>query len=624
MEFSDDDDEQDTYPSRNENSNLIQSMKRLDLRTGCGVLNKQKDALSQYRNRNNIDPMSIPPAPTPSNTIIKQQNQGTKNAKHTPNSLTTNHAYHPHISTIFPSVQSNSLLTTNPVIDAPMNFFDAETSSAGIQKLTQTLPDKHGYILPDTEKNSTPLLVFVNSRSGPQQGHVLLNQFRRLLNPIQIYDLANGKPEDVLQSFSVLKNLRILVCGGDGTVAWIVSSLEKLNLDQRWPPIAILPLGTGNDLARIHGWGGGYSNESLLGILKQVQEAYVSLLDRWELTVIDHKGKEKKKKCFMNYLGIGVDAQVAHEFHMLRESEPRLFFSRFVNKAWFGIFGAEYLINPICKDFTQTVTLMADGVEVPLPPNTQGIIILNIDSYAGGTPLWNNGVRGRRQRTYSNANIEPSYDNSSARAFGDGDGLTVPSRRRKSFSDCFESVDENDHCIDNSNGISATPFHDFDGAHLEEKLREVTACDLPSSCQDGLMDIVTVQSSVHLGQIRVGLSNAHVVCQCKEAEVRINRSMAIQVDGEPWRQNGSSVLKVKRKKEAAIMLHRAPDDGSGVETEMSKLLGWAEERQIIDKHVHDALMKEFSRRIECKTRQKRVESQDNLMISLKRAIVDGT
>ena len=51
------------------------------------------------------------------------------------------------------------------------------------------------------------------------------------------------------------------------------------------------------------------------------------------------------------------------------------------------------------------------------------------------------------------------------------------------------------------------------------------------------------------------------------------------------------------------MLHRSLDDGA--ETEMANLLEWAEERELIDGRVHRTLMKEFSRRIEKKTRRRR-------------------
>lgn len=129
----------------------------------------------------------------------------------------------------------------------------------------------------------------------------------------------------------------------------------------------------------------------------------------------------------------------------------------------------------------------------------------------------------------------------------------------------------------------------------------------------------TLAGAFHLGQIRVGLSHAQRLCQCSEVTIIIKKRTAIHIDGEPWRQTAGT-LHVRRKKEPAIMLHRSNDESGGVETEMAKLLDWAEERQIIDRNVHSTLMKEFSRRIESKTRQRRVRSQENLMLTLSRAL----
>ena len=261
----------------------------------------------------------------------------------------------------------------------------------------------------------------------------------------------------------------------------------------------------------------------------------------------------------------------------------------------YGIFGAEDILRASSVHVRKEIQLMADGVEIPLPPDSQGIILLNIDSYAGGVPLWTHGVKNTRHRPdhfpLSSAHSRP--------------------RRTRSLSDFEATLDR----VDSSENLLR------DVMTAEEKFAHVTACNLPSSCQDGFLDVVSIRGAFHLGQIKVGLSNAQRLCQCREATITIRNKVAVHVDGEPWRQRAAT-LTIRRKKEPAVMLHRSVDDW-GVEMEMSKLLDWAEERKMIDGQVHSILMKEFSRRIESKTRQRRVRAQDNIMSTLKKALSSG-
>lgn len=51
------------------------------------------------------------------------------------------------------------------------------------------------------------------------------------------------------------KKTYAIVCGGDGTVMWVVNQLVKNNIQSKKAPIAVIPLGTGNDFSRCLGWG---------------------------------------------------------------------------------------------------------------------------------------------------------------------------------------------------------------------------------------------------------------------------------------------------------------------------------------------------------------------------------
>ncbi|XP_069069861.1 diacylglycerol kinase delta isoform X1 [Pleurodeles waltl] len=136
---------------------------------------------------------------------------------------------------------------------------------------------------------TSPLLVFVNSKSGDNQGVKFLRRFKQLLNPAQVFDLMNGGPHLGLRLFQNFDTFRILVCGGDGSVGWVLSEIDSLSLHKQCQ-LGVLPLGTGNDLARVLGWGSACDDDTQLPqILEKLERASTTMLDRWSIMVYETK-----------------------------------------------------------------------------------------------------------------------------------------------------------------------------------------------------------------------------------------------------------------------------------------------------------------------------------------------
>uniref|UniRef100_A0A3Q3RMF8 Diacylglycerol kinase n=1 Tax=Mastacembelus armatus TaxID=205130 RepID=A0A3Q3RMF8_9TELE len=247
-----------------------------------------------------------------------------------------------------------------------------------------------------------PLLVFVNPKSGGNQGTKILQSLMWYLNPRQVFDLTQGGPKEGLELYRKVHNLRILACGGDGTVGWILSCLDELALNPQ-PPVAVLPLGTGNDLARTLNWGGGYTDEPLSKILSHVEDGAVVQLDRWNLQVEPNPsaGTEPDEQqtdklpldVFNNYFSLGFDAHVTLEFHESREANPEKFNSRFRNKMFYaGTAFSDFLMRS-SKDLSKHIKVVCDGTDLTSKVQElklQCLVFLNIPRYCAGTTPWGN------------------------------------------------------------------------------------------------------------------------------------------------------------------------------------------------------------------------------------------
>uniref|UniRef100_A0A3Q3W9X6 Diacylglycerol kinase n=1 Tax=Mola mola TaxID=94237 RepID=A0A3Q3W9X6_MOLML len=243
-----------------------------------------------------------------------------------------------------------------------------------------------------------PILVFVNPKSGGNQGAKVLQMFMWILNPRQVFDLSQGGLREALDLYRKVPNLRILACGGDGTVGWILSTLDELQMNPQ-PPVAVLPLGTGNDLARTLNWGGGYTDEPVSKVLCHVEDGSVVQLDRWNLLVektlslIFSPPPQLPLNVFNNYFSLGFDAHVTLEFHESREANPEKFNSRFRNKMFYAGAAFSDFLQRSSRDLSKHVRVVCDGTD--LTPKIQElkfqcIVFLNIPRYCAGTMPWGN------------------------------------------------------------------------------------------------------------------------------------------------------------------------------------------------------------------------------------------
>nr|XP_033325349.1 diacylglycerol kinase theta isoform X8 [Megalopta genalis] len=371
-------------------------------------------------------------------------------------------------------------------------YEDANKAVRALYTLAESkYEDKHLLVMPLPSIEPTmvpsgvqPLLVFVNVKSGGCQGLQLISSFRKLLNPYQVFDLDNGGPLPGLYVFRHIRDYKILVCGGDGTIGWVLQCLDNVGQDSECssPACAIVPLGTGNDLARVLCWGAGYTgDEDPLNLLRDVIDAEESQLDRW--TVVFHTEEKEDKQLINNpgvgatnednsqiyvmnnYFGIGVDAELCLAFHKAREENPDKFRSRIRNKGTYVTIALRQMMKKTtCKDLHTKIRLEVDGKLVELP-QVEGIIILNILSWGSGANPWG------------------------------------PDTKVDQFH---------------------TPNH-----------------------WDGMLEVVGVTGVMHLGQIQSSLRAGMRIAQGGHIKIHLQSDIPVQVDGEPWVQSAGHIVVLK-------------------------------------------------------------------------------
>ncbi|XP_065196869.1 diacylglycerol kinase theta-like [Sycon ciliatum] len=409
------------------------------------------------------------------------------------------------IGPIFPTFGAVIIQFTNSA-DALEAYLQLKTAMLIEQKkpVVIIIPE----IVPEIIKDDcSPVLAFVNERSGGGQGVNLLTAFRRFLNPHQVFNLSTGGPLPGLYAFRNVPSYRLVVCGGDGTVGWVLSLLDELRpmLKCQSPAVAVIPLGTGNDLARVMKWGSGVgtSSSNVLELLIGINESETISMDRWVIRFENDAGAtrsavdnlitsdgeahvpgevdaglmtvesflacsvnhwstamEEQSQTFImnNYFGVGIDADIALKFHLKREEAPEKFNSRIHNKGMYLKMSLAKMMQRsgnLCKQLPRVLSIEVDGELVKMPSGVEGIIILNISSWMAGCDAW--------------------------------------------------------------------------GSDRDDKFK-------PAALNDGMLEVIGVQGVMHLGQIQGNIRGGLRLAQGSSLVLTMASPMPVQIDGEPWLQ----------------------------------------------------------------------------------------
>ena len=166
----------------------------------------------------------------------------------------------------------------------------------------------------------------------------------------------------------------IIAAGGDGTVARIVQGLARL---EKKPSLGIIPIGTGNDLARVSGAYRLYKQKGLKALVAALLAGSTRCLDVFSVN---------GKLFFTNYCGIGLDAKISNDYNLRRDTP-------FMRAAASFFSGRAAYAGPTCRNlfYHMPFALALHYIDAGKQPRTlqigagaRQVLVTSIPSYAAG------------------------------------------------------------------------------------------------------------------------------------------------------------------------------------------------------------------------------------------------
>lgn len=151
----------------------------------------------------------------------------------------------------------------------------------------------------------------INPISGGGQGKVIKEFLPEIMESMGFvadewkveFTRYEGMKEQILTALSSTETL--IAVGGDGTVSAVLSTMLAYDFSNK-VKIGLIPLGTGNDLARVLNLYKPFVDQGLLFLVRRLLRASAEPFDIW---------KVNGTYALANYFSGGIDARIAHDFN---------------------------------------------------------------------------------------------------------------------------------------------------------------------------------------------------------------------------------------------------------------------------------------------------------------------
>ncbi|CAF4663134.1 unnamed protein product [Rotaria sp. Silwood1] len=418
--------------------------------------------------------------------------------------------------------------------------------------------------LETNDVSSTPVIFFINKLSGGKKGDQVYRKLVHLLNPRQVFLLENDTTiMEALNIYSSLSNARICICGGDGTVAWILSRLMDAFPSLKNPPAGICPLGTGNDISRALGWGHRYKPKQLMETLTQISRAHPTPLDRWRIQIepleingsnnefvnrrrrfssfmkhpkfirdaeqlFDDNHRTPINTFFFNYISFGLDAAIVVDYYANRTRHPSKFTSPLKNKILCMNESRKYLKDfafEIAWDLTSYIRLICDGQDfTDSIRHCHSLVVLNTRSFGSGTHPWSRTSKNRIE-SQSDDHEDDSFDQISTHSLSAHDSP-------------INDHDENQTTT--TSGVFARTASD----HFETQ-----------NFGDRKIEVLGLNTR-HMALIRMGF-RGHRIAQCSQLRIELNHPMPVHMDGGPFYLAGSMAVNITHAGQVMVLTNHS-------------------------------------------------------------------